>query len=160
MAALKQIALILVGYCLAAVITGFVVAACVHFDNREYGEGARQGFFGFAVMVSFFVAVFAAMPAAGTVALGEYKAWRMWWYYALAGSLIGCVLGYSFRPPAFFPWLGLGFGPVSGLIFWAIAGRNAGLESVNGRRIVVAVFALIFVITLLMWTPILFGVVR
>jgi hypothetical protein len=135
MQTLKHLLRILVAYLVASIITGYVVDISLLGYSGGAGDDARRDILGFGVLVSFFVTFFAACPAAATVAWAEYKGWRMWWYYAVVGSLIGLALGNMFKPPHFFPWLGLGFGPVAGLIYWAVAGRHARSENLATRRV-------------------------
>jgi hypothetical protein len=141
MAILKHLPFIAIAYLLAAVVTGYVVDASLLADSGATADGARKDFLGYGLFISFFVTYFAAAPAAATIALGEYFSIRRWWYYALAGSAIGFGLGSMFKPPEFFPWLGLGFGPISGLIYWAVAGRKAGLADHRSRLLVAGFFA-------------------
>ena len=146
MSLFKHLSLILASYLLAVVVTGYVVNLSLIFDHSFMGENARKGWLGFGVFVSALVFYFAAGPAAFTLAVGEYFSIRRWWYYALAGAAIGLGLGLMFNSPEFFPWLGLGFGPVSGLIFWAVAGRRAGLENTRLRIGVACAFAAVAVL--------------
>jgi hypothetical protein len=141
MTILKHLAFIVIAYLLASVVTGYVVDLSLLADSSATADGARKDLLGYGLFITFFVTYFAAAPAAATVALGEYSSIRRWWYYALAGSAIGFGLGSMFKPPEFFPWLGLGFGPVSGLIYWAVAGRNAGLADHRSRLVVAGLFA-------------------
>jgi hypothetical protein len=136
----KHLAFIVIAYLLAAVVTGYVVDVSLLADSGAAADGARKDLLGYGLFISFFVTYFAAAPASATVALGEYFSIRHWWYYALAGSAIGFGLGSMFKPPEFFPWLGLGFGPISGLIYWAVAGRKAGLADHRSRLVVAGLF--------------------
>ena len=130
---------VIAAYLLASLVTGYMVYASLFFDDSGMGKDAQNGNLGFGLMITFFIAVFAATPAALTVAVGEIKSWRMWWYYSLAGSLIGLVLGFMFKGPAFFPYLGLVLGVGSGAIFWKLAGSVAGLADDPSRRVVALV---------------------
>ncbi len=130
-------------YQIASLFTGYMVYGSLFFDDSGMGRDAQSGNFGFGLMITFFIAVFAATPAALTVAVGEIRSWRMWWYYSLAGSLIGLVLGFMFKGPAFFPYLGLVLGVGSGGIYWKLAGSVAGLADDPPRRVVALImFAL------------------
>lgn len=138
---LVRILMITAGFLLASLMTGYVVyAALLLFPTGGAGQDASASGFTFGLFVAMFVAYFAALPASLVIALGELKSWRMWWYYAIAGSLIGLGLGWMFSPPSWFPWLGVGFGPVSGLIYWGIAGRKAGLTEQLHRLSIVVIF--------------------
>ena len=130
---------VIAAYLVASLITGYVVYGSLFFDDSGMGKDAQNGNLGFGLMITFFIAVFAATPAALTVAVGEIKSWRMWWYYSLAGSLIGLVLGFMFKGPAFFPYLGLVLGVGSGGIYWKLAGSVAGLGDDPSRRVVALV---------------------
>ena len=144
---------IIAAYSLASLITGYVVYGSVLFSGDGMGSDARSGGIGFGLMVTFFIAVFAACPAALTVAVGEIRSWRMWWYYSIAGSLIGLGLGIMFSGPAFFPYLGVSFGVVSGAIYWWLAGRVAGLADDSPRRVVALIlFALVATFFIVSWS--------
>lgn len=145
--ALVRVLIIVAAFLLASLVTGYVVyGALFLYPTGGAGQDAQTAGFTFGLFVAMFVAFFAAMPAALVIALGEYKSWRMWWYYAIAGSAIGVTLGAMFSPPDWFPWLGLGFGPFAGAIYWAIAGRNAGLNDQTPRLVIVVILLLIAVI--------------
>jgi hypothetical protein len=157
--ALLHIMKILLAYALAALAAGYAVdAALLVVPSGGVGQDAGAGGITFGLMVTFFVGLFAALPASLVVSIGEYKSWRMWWYYAIAGALIGYVLGKLFSPPLWFPWFGLGFGPVSGLVFWAIAGRSAGHPEKGARNLIAALFLCLAVILLLSSWSVYFGV--
>lgn len=147
---LIRILIIIVAFLLASLVTGYVVYGALYlFPTGGVGQDAQTAGFTFGLFIAMFVAMFAAMPASCIIALGEFKSWRMWWYYAIAGSAIGLLLGTMFSPPDWFPWLGLGFGPVAGALYWAIAGRNAGLVERTPRFVIVAimlVLALLFML--------------
>jgi hypothetical protein len=144
-------------YLIASLVTGYVVYGSLLITEPGSGVGAdaANGGPGFGLMVSFFVAWFALLPAAVTMLLGEVRTWRMWWFYSAAGALIGLGLGSLFQPPAYFPWLGLGLGPVSGGLYWAIAGRHAGAEMSGVRTAVAVLLAAIIVVTALFTLPVL-----
>jgi hypothetical protein len=141
MAIFKHLAFIVIAYLLAAVVTGYVVDVSLLADSSATADGARKDLLSYGLFITFLVAYFAAAPAAATIALGEYFSIRRWWYYALAGSAIGLGLGSMFKPPEYFPWLGLGFGPVSGFIYWTAAGRKAGPANDRSRLVVAGLFA-------------------
>jgi hypothetical protein len=145
--ALIRLIKILLAYGLASLAAGYAVHISMLLSpadaaNREASTAGVT----FGLMVTMFVAIFAAMPAALVVSLGEFRSWRMWWYYAIAGSFIGATLGKMFGPPEWFVWLGLGFGPVSGLIYWLIAGRNAGLQNPLFRNGIAVILLLIAIV--------------
>lgn len=142
MTAVKRLVLILLAYGLASLFTGYMVWASLFLDPSRY-TGMREPSFG--LFITFMVAWTAGLPAAPTIAISEFKGWRMAWLYATAGSLIGLGLGSLFQPPTWFPWLGLGLGPVSGLIYWAIAVRWTGPADATTRRAIVVVMVFVAV---------------
>jgi hypothetical protein len=129
MTLIKHLALILIAFLISSVITGYMVDLSLLFYVGDFSDKARENFPVFGLSITLFLTYCAVTPAAATVAVGEFFRIRHWWYYVLAGSAIGLGLGTMFSPPEYFPWLGLGFGPVSGLIFWYISGRRAGLDN-------------------------------
>jgi hypothetical protein len=145
--ALLRFIKILVAYGLAALAAGYAVyLALLIFPSATFGHDATAAGFTYGLMVTMFVSIFAALPAALVVSLGEFRSWRMWWYYAIAGSAIGATLGKMFAPPEWFLWLGLGFGPVSGLVYWVVAGRSAGMENATLRNGLAAIFLIITIV--------------
>jgi hypothetical protein len=156
---LKHLSRLVFAYLLASLATGIVVyISLLMFPSGGMGQDAKSGGIGFAFMVSVLVAYFAAAPAALTIAVGEFNLWRMPWYYAIAGSAIGFLLGTMFAPPEWFPWLGLGFGVVAGLIYWVVAGRKAGPAENTARRVVVGIFGLVAAVFLYATWASMFGV--
>jgi hypothetical protein len=156
--AVLRFAIILLAYGAASLAAGYAVyVALLIVPQGGSGQDAQAGGITFGLMVTMFVAIFAGPLASLVVAWGEFRLWRMWWYYAVAGSLIGCALGTLFAPPFWFPWLGLGFGPVSGLLYWGIAGRNAGLDEKNPRYAVALVLFVFSIISLILTWSAFFG---
>jgi uncharacterized membrane protein (DUF2068 family) len=154
MNSVKHIARILLAYAVSCLVTGYVVWGSLFWDEVS-DKGFRAP--GFGLFIVFLVAWFAAAPASLTVLVGEAKRWRMPWYYALAGSLIGLGLGTLFNSTWYFPWLGVSFGLVSGAIFWAIGGRHAGPADPGDRRLTLIAMAVILVLALAFATPLLSG---
>jgi hypothetical protein len=93
----------------------------------------------FIFTVSAFVAAFSFVPAVIAILVTETFGLRSIVFYALAGGLIGLFCGYSLGfigPLPRFDFdmpLGTNFellaaaGIAAGLVYWLIAGRNAGL---------------------------------
>jgi hypothetical protein len=150
---LLQLLRIVAAYLIASFVTGQVVLVSLMNQDQSYVQEIQQGGWQFGLTISYFIAIFAAFPAFATIAVGEFKVWRMWWYYAAAGSLIGLLLGTLFQPPSFFPWLGVSFGIVSGAIYWLIAGRSAGLEDSTARLAVVSITSVVTLILAVLLLP-------
>jgi hypothetical protein len=148
---------IVAAYLLSALVTGFFVWGSLYFDtsNGAYARDAGHVTFGF--FIAYMVALFAALPAFATITLGEFRAWRMWWYYSAAGSLIGLALGSIFQPPAFFPYLGATLGIGSGAIYWALAGRLAGLDDKTAGLALASMLAALVFVILVLYAPMLMG---
>jgi hypothetical protein len=92
----------------------------------------------FSVVVlttSILIAFFAFIPALIVILMAESFAWRSVLLYALAGGALGAGFGLGFGE--LFPEPGRGrstelmaaAGIVGGLVYWLIAGRNAGMWS-------------------------------
>jgi hypothetical protein len=137
---LGRILVILFACVLASLAAGLVVSLAVLIPMigdlalGPYGQDA------FAVVVTFgalFVSAYALAPLLLVIVCAEAFAIRALLFYALAGALMGAVLYFNFSG-----WSGRaltagGFarrelevmaaaGIVAGLVYWAIAGRNAG----------------------------------
>src|SRR5271165_1931341 len=123
--------------CLAAGI--IVVSALLFPEFSELGtgpvdEGALDVLFGFGFIV---ISGFALVPAMLIVAITEAFYIRRPLTYAVGGGLVGlaCYLGLVPFDPDTFRFEGIvhrhleimtGAGIVAGLVYWLIAGRNAG----------------------------------
>ncbi|NMD09295.1 MAG: hypothetical protein GYA66_15095 [Phyllobacteriaceae bacterium] len=151
MTVFKRLTLIFIGYVLAALASGYAVTAGYLLEGNESDATTRPLSFG--LMVTMFIIMFAAAPAALVVALGEYRRIRHWGYDVAAGCVIGVALGSIFAIRDWFPWMGLGFGPVAGFVFWAIAGRNAGSEAQQARRAVLIIMVIIAAVALAVLLP-------
>ena len=81
----------------------------------------------------FGVAFLAFLPALIAILLAENFAWRSVLFYALAGAAIGLFYGFVLPTESPSPFyiarsseLIAGAGIAAGLVYWLIAGRNAG----------------------------------
>jgi len=84
-----------------------------------------------------FVAVLALLPTIPLIVYSERRGMRSFWFYAIAGALIGPVsfllltraLAHSFVFPGWETCLLTAFsGLFGGLIYWLMAGRSAGIR--------------------------------
>jgi hypothetical protein len=150
---------ILFAYAVASLVTGFVVQASLLIpDAQTTYVDANYVSFGF--LIAFMIAWFASFPAALAITIGEYFRFRMWRYYSVSGSIIGLALGLLFQPPAFFPYLGAGFGIVSGLIYWFLAGRHESLTDAAAHKAIALIMGLVAMICLFLSFLGLFGALR
>jgi energy-coupling factor transporter transmembrane protein EcfT len=126
----KRLFFILLGYALASVASGIVASLA------EFGLSLivtvdfvtkLSNFMGLCAMVTMLIALYAALPAAIVVLIGEVCVVRRKLYYAIAGCGIGAALPILVNMNALIP-VGLLFGPVAGLIYWYVAGRKASLQ--------------------------------
>jgi hypothetical protein len=147
------------GYVVSVVVTSIVVTASLMQTNNAYSEGfIKYGALELWLLALVMIGWLASFGAALSVTLGEWFCWRMWWYYSVCGSIIGLVLGALFQPPDFFPYLGVSFGIISGLIFWLVAGRRAGMDDLSSRKAVAIIMAVLAVSSLSITSLGLFGV--
>ncbi len=141
MALLGRIIVILFACLLASLAAGLVVSLAVlvpvvgDLALGPFGEGA------FGVMVTFgaiFVSAYALAPVLLVIVCAEAFSIRALLFYALAGGLLGAVLYFNYTG-----WSGRAFtaggfarreleimaaaGIVAGLVYWAVAGRRAGI---------------------------------
>jgi hypothetical protein len=120
----KRILLILAGYSLATIASGIVVGTVFYVFNGD----ASMNPFGLIAFAIVMIGIYAALPAFLFVAVGEAMALQFRLYYIAAACLIGMVLPVVVDLNHWYVLLGLGFGPVAGMIYWYIAGRRAGLQ--------------------------------
>lgn len=130
LAILKRLIVIAFGYALASLLTGLVVAVVLAVvPNGTFVVGPPLGFKSFVqlmLLASFMVLMFGSAPALAVILLGERSSVRTPWVYAACGAVIGLLLGLLFRLVNWFPIVGLVAGCAAGLVYWRVAGRNAG----------------------------------
>ena len=119
---LKRLFFILLGYGLATIASGVVVGLIYSYASNTM----TNEIIGIVLIAILFIGIYAALPALLTVIAGEVLRLRMRIYYMIAATLIGMALPAVVQLDYWFIAVGLGFGPVAGLIYWATAGRNAG----------------------------------
>ncbi len=140
MALIGRLFVILFGFIAASIAAGIVVVAAVLFPEfSDLGEGpVDPGVLD--VMLGFgfiFVSGFALIPAMLVAAVTEAFCVRGALTYAVGGGLIGlaCYLGLVPFDPDTLRFEGIvrrhleimtGAGIIGGLVYWMIAGRNAG----------------------------------
>jgi hypothetical protein len=140
MALIGRLFVILFGFLAACLVAGMIVVGAVlfpEFSDLATGpidQGALNIVLGFGFI---FVSGFALLPAMIVVAITEAFYIRSALAYAVGGGVVGlaCYLGLIPFDPATLSFDGIvrrhleimtGAGIVAGLIYWMIAGRNAG----------------------------------
>jgi len=140
MALIGRLLVILLGFLAACLVGGMIVVGALLFPEfSDLGagpvdEGAIDVLFGFGFI---FVSGFALLPALVIVAITEAFYIRSALAYAVGGGLVGlaCYLGLVPFDPATLTFEGIvrrhleimtGAGIVAGVVYWIIAGRNAG----------------------------------
>ena len=140
MALIGRLFVILFGFLAASLVAGMIIVGAVLFPEfSDLGgglldESALNIVLGFGFI---FVSGFALLPAMLVVAITEAFYVRGALTYAVGGGLVGlaCYLGLVPFDTATFRFDGIvrrhleimtGAGIVAGLVYWMIAGRNAG----------------------------------
>lgn len=140
MALIGRLFVILFGFLAASLVAGMIVVGAVLFPEfSDLGDGlvdqsALNIVMGFGFI---FVSGFALLPAMLVVAITEAFYVRGALTYAVGGGLVGlaCYLGLVPFDPETFHFQGIvrrhleimtGAGIIAGLVYWMIAGRNAG----------------------------------
>lgn len=139
MALLGRIFVIFLAFCVACLAAGIVMVAAVLFpDWSDVQLGIEDGTFAIVSSIGFiFVSGFALLPALLAAFVTEALSIRSVLFYALAGAVVGvvCYLGLTEFDPATMRFNGIvrrhleimtGAGVIAGLVYWMIAGRNAG----------------------------------
>jgi hypothetical protein len=140
MALIGRLFVILFGFFAACLVAGMIVVVAVLFPEfSDFGDGpidptVLNVVLGFGFI---FISGFALLPAVLVVAITEAFYIRSVLAYAVGGGLVGlaCYLGLVPFDPATLRFDGVvrrhleimtGAGIVAGLVYWMIAGRNAG----------------------------------
>ncbi|MBI5263923.1 MAG: hypothetical protein HY852_19115 [Bradyrhizobium sp.] len=140
MALIGRLFVILIGFIAACLVAGMIVVGAVLFPEfSDLGAGpVDEGVFEILLGFGFiFVSGFALLPAMVIVAITEAFYIRGALAYAVGGGLVGlaCYLGLVPFDPDTLQFTGIvrrhleimtGAGIVAGVIYWMIAGRNAG----------------------------------
>jgi hypothetical protein len=139
---LIRIFVILFALLLASFAAGLVVALAVlfpAFSDLDLGMTDQGLFNTIIVFGAIFVSGFALIPALLLVVVSEGLGIRSFVFYAAAGAVAGFVIYWSFAA-ADLGALTLnsntrreaeimtGAGIIAGMVYWAIAGRNAGFR--------------------------------
>jgi hypothetical protein len=141
MALIGRLFVILFGFLAACMVAGMIVVVAVLFPEfSDLGagpvdSGALDIVLGFGFI---FVSGFALLPAMIVVAITEAFYIRSALTYALGGGIVGllCYLGLVPFDPGTLRFDGIvrrhleimtGAGIVAGIVYWMIAGRNAGI---------------------------------
>jgi hypothetical protein len=120
----RRILLIFGGYALATIASGIFVGLAFY---AAEGDGSMN-VIGIMALAIFMIGIYAALPALFFVVIGESLRLRRPLYWIAAACLIGMALPVVVLLARWYILVGLGFGPVAGLIYWRIAGRNAGFQ--------------------------------
>jgi len=140
MALIGRLFVILIAFFAACLVAGMIVVGAVLFPvfsdlgPGPIDSGALNIVLGFGFI---FISGFALLPAMIVVAITEAFYIRSALTYAVGGALVGlaCYLGLLPFDPATLRFDGIvrrhleimtGAGIVAGLVYWLIAGRNAG----------------------------------
>jgi hypothetical protein len=140
MALIGRLFVILFGFLAACLVAGMIVVVAVLFPEfSDLGTGpVDQGALNIVLGFGFiFISGFALLPAMVVVAITEAFYIRGALSYAVGGGVVGlaCYLGLVPFDTESFRFEGIirrhleimtGAGIVAGLVYWMIAGRNAG----------------------------------
>ena len=140
MALIGRLFAIAIGFLAACLVAGMIIVIAVLFPEfSDIGTGPiDQGVFEILVAFGFiFVSGFALLPAAIIALLTEAFSIRSVLAYAIGGAVVGAACYLSLVPYDTDTWqfngivrrhmeIMTGAGIVAGLIYWMIAGRNAG----------------------------------
>src|ERR1700727_2168622 len=140
MALIGRLFVILFGFLAACLVAGMIVVGAVLFPEFSDFETSPIDQEGLNVVLGFgfiFVSGFALLPAMIVAAITEAFSIRGALAYAVGGAIIGlaCYLGLVPFDPETLRFEGIvrrhleimtGAGIVGGVVYWMIAGRNAG----------------------------------
>ncbi len=148
MALIVRLFVIAIGFLAACLVAGMIIVIAVLFPEfSDLGTGpVDQGVFEILVAFGFiFVSGFALLPAAIIALLTEAFSIRSVLAYAIGGAVVGAACYLRLVPFDTDTWhfngivrrhmeIMTGAGIVAGLVYWMIAGRNAGAWRVLSQR--------------------------
>lgn len=148
MALIARLLVIAIGFLAACLVAGMIVVTAVMFPEfSDLGAGpVDEGVFQILVGFGFiFISGFALLPAALIALITEAFSIRGVLAYAIGGAVVGAACYLSLVPFDTDTWqfngivrrhleIMTGAGIVAGLVYWMIAGRNAGAWRRPPRR--------------------------
>jgi hypothetical protein len=157
--AIKRFLLIIAAYLLCCVLTGFSVLGLLAIADPP----SDLSTFSFGLFITVIISFFAALPAAIFICVAEHFSLRHWWAYSVFAAVAGVGIGTVMMTKPWFPVAGLGLGVLMGLIFWAIAGRNAGIlkrqQQLKAHKMLMTLLGVTALSSMLLYFP-LFGFFR
>jgi hypothetical protein len=149
MALIGRLFVIMFAFLAACLVAGLIVVTAILFPEfSDLGSGPiDQGALNVVIGFGFiFVSGFALLPAMLIALITEAFSIRSVLAYAIGGGVVGlaCYLGLVPFDPDNFRFEGIvrrhleimtGAGIVGGLVYWMVAGRNAGAWRVPQRRL-------------------------
>jgi hypothetical protein len=90
-----------------------------------------------AIPVMVVAGTLAAIPALILIVLAETQEWRVWSVHLLAGGAVGGMTGLAAAgggPVVATMFAGSAAGAAGGLVYWALAGRKAGIARQRGAK--------------------------
>jgi hypothetical protein len=149
MALIGRLVVIVFGFLAACLAAGMIVVGAVLFPELSDLGAAPIDQGGIDIVLGFgfiFISGFALLPAVIIAAITEAFSIRSSLAYAVGGGLVGlaCYLGLVPFDPDTMRFEGIvrrhleimtGAGIVAGLVYWMIAGRNAGAWRAPPRRL-------------------------
>ena len=133
MPALKRFLTIVIAYLLTVFVAALGASVAIAITTLSQSESlAIFAIFGFACLI---MGLFATIPSAVLVMIAEHFAIRSLWYYGVVAVVTGLVLARIFANQTWMYFVTAGLGVACGAVFWAVAGRNAGVLKTpeNGR---------------------------
>ena len=146
MALIGRLFVIFFGFLLACFVAGIIVVGAVLYPEiSDFGGQIDQSAINVVIGFGFiFISGFALLPALIVVLITEAFSIRSVLAYAIGGAIVGaaCYLGLTPFDPNTLHFDGIvrrhmeimtGAGIVAGLVYWLVAGRNAGAWRVPPR---------------------------
>lgn len=138
---LGRVVIIMIALMIAIMAAGITLALGVtapDWTGIDSDPVERLGFFMFTFVTTSFVGAYATLPAFLLIILAEATRMRSFLYYGVGGALIGLLAYYNsdilvrlesttdLAPVSHSLELAAAAGIVAGLVYWALAGCNAG----------------------------------
>ncbi len=158
MIALKRFLVIVVAYVLTVFVAALGGSVAIEFISLTSSESLA--FFAILGFAGIIIGMFATIPSVVLIMIAEYLGIRLFLYYAAIAVVAGVVLALVFVHETWMLLVGAALGVVCGSVYWAIAGRKAGILKTTENSNAQAQLLLMLGATIAIQSMLLFAFMR
>lgn len=139
-ALLRVLFIIPFAYVAACIAAGLTVAAGLYDFGGDPDFVVRGFAVGAAIVIAGFAGAYAAIPMLVAIVFAEIFRWRSFFFWAPFGGAVGLASGLlrqTSTPDEATTMLCVAAGLVGGALYWAIAGRGAGIGAARADALTI-----------------------